>query len=104
MATDTATWLSRSVGEVMRHAARRDANEAQIVDYLRRCGVVVIEVSSPGAPDLLCYCGGTWYPIEVKTSHGRLTQRQQVNLAMAPFHVVRSVEEAEQWYQVNCLP
>ena len=88
----------------MRLRAKRDANEALIVAYLRRCGMVVIPVSSPGAPDLLCYEAGMWFPVEVKSAKGRLTALQKLNRERAPFVVLRSLDEAATWYRDQFLP
>jgi Holliday junction resolvase len=75
---------------------RRDANERNIIVALEQIGVIVLPVSGPGCPDLLCYCPreARWLPIEVKGPSGKLT-RAQVNVRrVAAYPVVRSVEEA----------
>lgn len=88
----------------MRTAARVDANQAEIVDALRRVGATVclLHQVGKGCPDLLVgYCdtftGETRnYLLEIKTATGKLTPDE------AEFHnewngqvaVVRSVENA----------
>lgn len=65
----------------MRTKAKRDRNEAAIVDALRKAGIGVYRLNDPGAPDLLCWQAakpitGTRL-LEVKSDHGRLTTRQR---------------------------
>ena len=72
---------------------RRDAIEPDIIKALRAQGIVVWQISGRGLPDLLCYTGARWVPLEVKTGvKGRLSavQAQQ----SAPWEIVRSVEDA----------
>ena len=78
----------------MRRAAKRDANEADIVAALERIGCVVRRVNDPGLPDLLVARGGTWLPIEVKDKGGKLTASQADLMRVAPFPVVSSVVDA----------
>lgn len=70
---------------------RRDANEPEILDALRRCGYDCWQVGGTGLPDLLVRskrCRTLFYALEVKTETGRLTDQQ------GAFPVVRSVSEA----------
>ena len=71
---------------------RRDANEPEIIDALRRSGRQVWQISGAGLPDLLVYGAGKFTALEVKTAKGGLTalQAQQAN----PWPVVRSAEDA----------
>lgn len=86
----------------MRHAAKRDGNEPEIVEALEHLGVYVLRVSSPGAPDLLCYRDDRgWLPIEIKQPGETLTPAQLALRARACFPVVRSVEEALKLYGVE---
>ena len=88
----------------MRVKAKRDANEAAIVEALEACGVAVLRVSSPGAPDLLLFDDAArlrwlgrqhqYLPVEIKAVKGRLTDAQQVWRASCAFPVVRSVDDA----------
>lgn len=73
---------------------RRDFNEAAIVSELESIGVIVVRISAPGAPDLLCYSRGHWLPVEVKRPRGHLTPAQLALRAMAPFPVVETPAEA----------
>lgn len=82
-----------------RHAARRDANEGEIVRVLEQLGCKVYRLSEANLPDLLVRVAGLWLPVEVKTSSGRLSQGQQVFIeeslaAGAPAATLRSVDEA----------
>lgn len=52
-------------------ARQRDANEAPIVEALRRAGASVTKIDSRGAPDLLVGFEGRTYLIEVKQDHGK---------------------------------
>lgn len=81
----------------MRHAARADGNQAEIVDALRRAGYVVWHIKHP--VDLLVRCRGAWLPMEVKdpTQRWKLTddQVQFVTLAGdAPVAIVTDPEGA----------
>lgn len=81
----------RRVGQ----ARRRDANEVEIVDGLRKCGVFVVQISGVNAPDILCAFGSKWMPFEIKTRTGKLTKLQvQQQAGRAPYPVVRSCDEA----------
>lgn len=50
----------------MRTAARRDANEEQVVSALESCGAFVKKINDGGAFDLLVWYRGTTLLIEVK--------------------------------------
>lgn len=82
----------------MRLRAKRDANEAAIVDVLEAMGCSVDRLSGKGTPDLAVGFGGRHLVlIEVKSAKGRLTPdqerwRQQWN--GPPPAVVRSPDEA----------
>lgn len=80
----------------MRHAAKVDSNQAEIVDALRRCGVSVEIIGKP--VDLLLCCRGETSLMEVKNPDGKdqLTKDQVEFIARWPgkVHVVRSKEEA----------
>lgn len=80
----------------MRRAARRDANEAAIVDALTACGATIVRVSGEGVPDLLVHFQGRWIPLEVKTKTGQLTTAQLALRVQAWFPVVTTIEEALQ--------
>jgi len=79
-------------------AAKRDANQPQIVDALRAAGVTVIEMGhvGGGVPDLFCVRRATglcrW--LEVKMPKGRLTKAQIDWHQKVPVWVVHSVAEA----------
>jgi hypothetical protein len=80
----------------MRRAAKVDANQAEIVDALRRIGVAVEVIGKP--VDLLICHRATTALMEVKNRDGgdRLTKDQVEFIARWPgvVHVVRSVDEA----------
>jgi Holliday junction resolvase len=85
--------------DTLRRAARRDANEAQIVTALEQMGFSVERVNSPGIPDLLLSRAGQWYVAEVKTKDGRPTAAQiamrQKAKAIVP--VFRTIDDAAAW-------
>jgi len=62
---------------IARYAAKRDANEAQLVDALQRLGWSVLKVSEPGAPDLVCGRGAALVLVEVKGDKGQLRASQR---------------------------
>ena len=86
----------------MRRAARRDANETEIIKALRECGAYVKQINDEGAFDLLVSYRGETLLLEVKDgakppSARRLTDAEQ------KFHdewpgtnlwIVNSVQEA----------
>lgn len=88
----------------MRRAAKRDANERDIVDALRAVGASVEIVSGRGLPDLLVGWRGENLLMEIKGARGKLTKDQEL------WHVdwrgqvviVRSVEEALSLIGVDC--
>jgi len=77
-----------------RFAARRDENEGEIIDALKRIGVQCWQISGAGVPDLLTWRQGIWLPIEVKSPGGELTVAQLKTIESAPFPVVETVEQA----------
>ena len=79
----------------MRRAARVDANQAEVVEALRSCGVAVEIIGFP--VDLLC-CDqrGVVHLVEIKTEEGKLTKQQVEFIATWPgtVHIVRGPQEA----------
>ena len=55
---------------------KRDSNEAQIVDALRRVGAFVMRASIDGGPDLLVLWRGTVHLVECKAPTGPPTAAQ----------------------------
>lgn len=84
----------------MRFAAKRDANEAEVIATLQVHGWSVFQMSQKGFPDLLCVWGGVAVRlVEVKMPKGSLTEAQEVTFAALekagmPVCVVRSGAEA----------
>jgi hypothetical protein len=61
-----------------RRAAKRDANEADVIRALEQFGWQVMQISAKGAPDLIaCHrATQTMLLAEVKAAKGKLTQDQ----------------------------
>lgn len=81
----------------MRQAARRDANEPEIVAALRKAGASVTPLSMPGVPDLLVGHQGESILIEVKNDRNGLTEEQETwhqQWQGRRVWIVRTVEEA----------
>jgi hypothetical protein len=88
----------------MRTAAKRDENEAAIIQALRKIGVTVYRMSGPGLPDTLCHdmrgratWNGKihyWLPIEIKMPGKTLTKAQRDTQLQSPFPIVTSRDEA----------
>jgi hypothetical protein len=91
----------------MRRAAKVDRNHSQIVETLRRCGVMVESLAAVGngVPDLLCSLGqpgqGQTFLVEVKdgtapASKRRLTPMQRKFHAVwqGKIYLLESVEQA----------
>ncbi len=98
----------------MRHAPRRDANEASIIRALRQAGAFVWQLDQRNLPDLLVGFRRVWYVLEVKLPLGpkggakdkTLSEGQSaffLDCAMRelPAHVVRSEEDALR--AIGCL-
>lgn len=81
----------------MRRAAKRDANERQIIDALVNAGCAVVQLDRP-LDLLVCRPCGDTLLIEVKnpTHYGKLNDEQEAFVASWPgeIHVVRTVDEA----------
>lgn len=80
----------------MRHAARTDANQAEIVKALKRVGVSVEYIKLPF--DLVIFNPRSMETafVEVKTEEGRLTKQQEEFISRWPgrIYIVRSAEDA----------
>lgn len=79
-----------------RRAAKRDGNEQEIIDTLRKAGATVTQLSDSGLPDLLVGYLGVNLLMEVKTPKGSLSDDQEKWHAAwrGEVLVVRSVDEA----------
>lgn len=60
-----------------RRAAKRDANEREIIKAAESLGAEVRQLSSRGIPDLLVGYRGVNYLWEVKVKSGKLTEDQE---------------------------
>ena len=79
----------------MRRAAKRDANEPDVIEALERAGCQVWPISSAGGPDLLVLTPqGRWLPLEVKNPAGRNRPTRRQTAQAAPWPVIRTPEEA----------
>ena len=89
--------MARSAGRgLLRYDARRDKNEAEIIEALRWQGASVQSLSAKGVPDLLVGYLGKNYLIEVKSKGKGLNanQREWHNNWDGEIHVVSTAEEA----------
>lgn len=88
----------------MRHAAKRDGTEAEIIGAFERFGCVVVRLSQTGLPDLLVRApDGRAALVECKAPRGTLTPAQvtfQQKWGVVP--VVRTPEEAVRWLIGYC--
>lgn len=82
----------------MRQAARVDDCQPEIVEALRKCGILVIIISGVGrgVPDLLWYNRYTRQMglIDCKGEHGRLTPKQKELWALWPVEIAKTIEQA----------
>ena len=78
----------------MRHAARTDATQAEVVKALRSCGVSCYYSKLP--LDLICCVRKETLLVEVKEEGGRLTKAQEEFIASWPgrIEIVRGPEDA----------
>jgi hypothetical protein len=86
---------------VTRYAARRDANEPELVALARQIGAVMWPLAEP--VDWLCGWRGRWFPTEIKNQDGRnrLTEQQILFSAAAkerelPVWIWRSADDVLQ--------
>jgi hypothetical protein len=90
------------LGKIMRRAARRDDNEKQIIDALRRCGAYVKAINDDGTFDLLVAYNKRTFLLEIKDgdkapSARKLTDAEQKFHDEWPndnLYIVTSVDEA----------
>jgi hypothetical protein len=81
-----------------RYAARRDANDGEIYEQALKLGWYLYRIKDP-ADYLGCLkCQMRWYPIEIKSEHGRFTDAQKLfrsdcRLWRMPYLVWHSVDE-----------
>ena len=70
----------------MRHAAKIDKNQPEIVAYLRKRGVAVQPMHGVGGgfPDLLCYYRGIYSLLEVKDETGKATAKYRDERCLTP--------------------
>ncbi len=74
---------------------KRDKNEPEIVDALRKVGVRVQRISERGFADLICMTKDGVVLLEVKSKRGKLTEAQVEHRADGwPVVIVRSRDEA----------
>jgi hypothetical protein len=90
------------LGKIMRRAARRDDNEKQIIDALRRCGAYVKAINDDGTFDLLVAYNNRTFLIEIKDGAKSPSARKLTD-AEQKFHdewpndnlfIVNTVDEA----------
>lgn len=82
----------------MKHG-KIDANQAEIVEALRRCGASVVSLADMGGgcPDLLIGYRGVTYLAEIKTARGQLNELQRqwhAGWRGFPVLILRSVDDA----------
>lgn len=83
----------------MRRAAKRDANELEIMDALRAVGATILQINETNAADLLVGFRDLNFVIEVKDGkYAKLSEGQQEwhDSWQGQRAVVRSIEEALQ--------
>ncbi len=66
-----------------RFAARRDANESELVRAARQIGA---QIEYAGPLDFWVGWRGQWFPVEVKTAKGKYTPEQILFLARCKEH------------------
>jgi hypothetical protein len=66
------------MGRLVRLAAKRDANEAELVKWLREHGWYVAHCSSTALPDLICFRLGVLMLVEVKMPGKKHTGAQLI--------------------------
>lgn len=84
----------------MRRAAKRDANEREIVSTWEAMGAYVESVSGPGLADTLVHHKGRLFRAEVKGAKNGLTEKQVENFGKAwrsgvPTYIIRTRAEAK---------
>jgi len=80
---------------IHRYNARRDANEAPIIDELEKCGVECYRISGKGLPDVLCKFNGRWQPLGIKPEKGaKLTATEKAGVS---WPLVSTFDQAAVW-------
>lgn len=79
-----------------RRAARRDANEPEIVEALETAGATVVRLSAGNVPDLLVGYMGVNLLFEIKAEKGKLRPGQErfIEDWCGQVTVVRSIDDA----------
>lgn len=86
-----------------RYAAKRDANEPEIVEAFKSGGANVARLSANGLPDLLVSFMGVLRLVEVKRGRAKLRASQEAFKAVwsdSPIYVVRTAPQARKWLKV----
>jgi|GEM_PF-3245695 len=79
----------------LRHSAKRDANEPDIISAYEKMGCAVERLNGAGIPDLLVSFKGFQEVVEVKTKDGKLNKAQkEFRSKFGRLTVVRTVDEA----------
>jgi Holliday junction resolvase len=79
-----------------RRAAKIDANHAEVVSALRKCGWFVKSTAAmgDGFPDAICCRGDVLRLVEIKGAKGTLTPKQKMFHAAWPVTILRSIDDA----------
>jgi len=89
----------------LRHNARRDRNEPEIVEALEAMGFHVDRISGKGLPDLLVAKAGRMWLVEVKTPKGTFKPAQnkwRIKWTGPAPITLRSVEDAARFMLLCC--
>ena len=93
--------LTRRGQHFVRHAARVDANQREIVEELREAGVRILLINQ--AVDAVCLYRGQVLIVDFKTVEGRLTDTQRelvmdgwpITFARSAFDVLKALGAVE---------
>ena len=87
---------------IHRRNAKRDANEPEIIAFLKAAGASVERLSTKGLPDLLIGYRQKTYLVEVK-GEGKKLNANQVDFVSGwkgwPVVVIRSIADAKDWLE-----
>ncbi len=88
---------------LLRHAAKRDDSEPEVVGALEEAGATVWKLSGHNVPDLLVGFLGRTHAVEVKTGNACLTAGQLVAFnawAGEPVQIARNAAQARRLVQI----
>lgn len=94
-----------TLGVSLRRRAKIDANQPEIVSFLRAMGCYVRSTAQlgDGFPDLFCHFRGRDFLVEVKMPGEKLTDKQKLFVSLYPgtVHIVTNLADCAELLNVS---